>query len=333
MLMKKAAFLGNDTIDRVYGMGRQQRVAEITDLYPVRVADEILSEHLAELKDVEAIFTTWGFPALNDEILDQLPALKIVLYAAGSVKFFAVPMLKRGISVVSGRVPNGTAVARFTCAQICLACKGYFVNARAYSEPGGRQAYMDPRRGLGFFGETVAILGLGAVGRQVAAQITEESMTVMAVDPTVSEVEARELGVELVSVEEAFEKAYVVTNHLPNLESLQSIIGEGYLRSMRENATFINTGRGGQVDQQGLVRAMRDRPDLTALLDVTVPEPLPDESELFTLPNVTLTTHIAGALGNEVVAMADFVIDEFLRWQDGKPLSDPIRLEDLDSMA
>jgi phosphoglycerate dehydrogenase-like enzyme len=102
---------------------------------------------------------------------------------------------------------------------------------------------------------------------------------------------------------------------------------------MRENATFINTGRGGQVDQQGLVRAMRDRPDLTALLDVTVPEPLPDESELFTLPNVTLTTHIAGALGNEVVAMADFVIDEFLRWQDGKPLSDPIRLEDLDSMA
>lgn len=69
---------------------------------------------------------------------------------------------------------------------------------------------------------------------------------------------------------------------------------------MRQGATFINTGRGAQVDEAGLIEVFKRRPDLTALLDITCPEPPEDGSELYTLPNIHLSSHIAGSKNDEV---------------------------------
>jgi phosphoglycerate dehydrogenase-like enzyme len=90
--------------------------------------------------------------------------------------------------------------------------------------------------------------------------------------------------------------------------------------SMRENATFINTGRGATVAEEDLLDVLKQRRDLTAMLDVTTEEPAASESPLFTLPNVFVSTHIAGSMGGEVVRMADYIIEEFLAWQKGEPM-------------
>ena len=91
---------------------------------------------------------------------------------------------------------------------------------------------------------------------------------------------------------------------------------------MPANASFINTGRGETVNHDDLVKVFRKRQDLTALLDVTDPaEPLPPESPLWSLPNVQISSHIAGAKGDEVGRVADFTIDEFERWRRGEPLA------------
>ena len=102
---------------------------------------------------------------------------------------------------------------------------------------------------------------------------------------------------------------------------------------MRENATFINTGRGAQVVEADLIETLRERPDLTALLDVTFPEPPAADSELYRLSNVQLSSHIAGSMNDEVVRMADFMIEEFIAWEAGKPLRYQVTRELLERMA
>ena len=89
---------------------------------------------------------------------------------------------------------------------------------------------------------------------------------------------------------------------------------------MREGAVFINTGRGAQVNEAELIEVLEKRPDLTALLDVMHPEPPEDGSKLYTLPNVRLSTHIAGSINDEVHRMADYMIEELRRYLAGEPL-------------
>ena len=111
-----------------------------------------------------------------------------------------------------------------------------------------------------------------------------------------------------------------MSNHLPDKPATVGLMTEAHFRSMRPGATFINTGRGAQVNEAGLIKAMQTRPDLTALLDVQYPEPQVAGSPLYTQPNIHLTSHIAGSLNDEVRRMPDYMIEEFKRWQAGEPL-------------
>ena len=102
---------------------------------------------------------------------------------------------------------------------------------------------------------------------------------------------------------------------------------------MRECAVFINTGRGAQVVEEDLVRALTERADLTVVLDVTDPEPSPLGHPFYTLPNCFLTPHIAGSLGGEVVRMAEYIVDEYTAWTEGRPVRYDVTLKMLETMA
>ena len=130
-----------------------------------------------------------------------------------------------------------------------------------------------------------------------------------------------------ISLEEAFSKAYVISNHLPNRDDNIGVINRTHFESMRHGATFINTGRGAQVNEADMIDVLKARPDLTALLDVTFPEPPAEGSELYTLPNVKLSSHIAGSLNDEVHRMADYVIGDYLHFAAGEPLEHEVTEE------
>ena len=110
------------------------------------------------------------------------------------------------------------------------------------------------------------------------------------------------------------------------------MIGAPSARRAR-TSDFINTGRGATVAQDEMIAVLRQRPNLTALLDVTNPEPPLPDSPLHELLNVHLSTHLAGSIGDEVVRMADYMIDEFERWARGEPLRYAVTLEMLETMA
>lgn len=314
-----------ENIERVYGQERQERLG-----FPRIVAPAQLEALLPELAQTEVIFSTWGMPCLTEAQLAALPKLRAVFYAAGSVQGFARPLLERGITVVSAWLANGVPVAEFTLAQILLSAKGYFRNVDEYR---ATHSYRGSARGPGCYGETVALLGAGAVGREVIRLLKPFSLHILVFDPFLSEAAARELGVEKVGLDEAFSRGIVVSNHLANNPQTAQMLKATHFAQLRPGATFINTGRGLTVVESELADVLRARPDLTALLDVTWPEPAPADSPLWELPNVRISTHLAGSTGNEVRRMADWCLDEFERWTQGKPLRSSVTLEMLETMA
>lgn len=135
------------------------------------------------------------------------------------------------------------------------------------------------------------------------------------------------------SLEEAFARAFVVSNHLADKPETAALINGGLLSLLRDGGVFINTGRGRTVNEADLAETLGRRPDLTALLDVTHPEPVPPDSPLLRLPNVRVTSHIAGSVGDEVHRLADYCIEEFDRYARGEPLCHAVTAEMLASMA
>lgn len=318
------------TADQVFGMGRQDRLREIVDLYPHVITEKTFEEHAEALAKAEVMFGTWGIAKLTPLRYDMMPRLKAIFYAAGTVKMFAESALERGIRVVSAWRVNAIPVAEFTLAQIILSAKGYFANTAAFTS---RAAQKTAPRGQGNFEQTVALLGAGAIGRKLIELLRPYRLNVVVFDPFLTDEDAKDLGVEKVSLEDAFSRGAVISNHIANIPDTIGMLGGDLFRSMQPGATFINTGRGAQVNEPEMIAALKERPDLFALLDVTHPEPPVEGSPLYTLPNVKLSTHIAGSIGNEVVRMADLVIEEFLCWQAGLPLAHEVTADMLERMA
>ena len=316
----KAAFFLNHQrhLQYVYREPQHDAVLERCSIHPVIINRSNFEEQVEGLQDIEYIFSTWSMPDLSEEDIRKLPNLKAVFYAAGSVQGFARPFLKCGVKIFSAWAANAIPVAEFTLAQILLSCKGYFRNTRScntWEERTGGQLHS----GLGIYNNSVALIGFGMIGRKLADLLRPFHMDVMVVDPYVTDEVLAGHGCRRAGLEEAFETAYIISNHLPNLPSTKGMLNGDLFARMRSDATFINTGRGAQVVEADLIHVLSERPDLTALLDVTYPEPPEKGSAFYELPNVQLSSHIAGSINQEVVRMADYMIEEYDRLLQGEP--------------
>ena len=288
-------------------------------------------------KDAEAVFSSWGMPCLSaDKIAENLPRLRAVFYAAGSVQAFARPFLERGVRVYSAWLENAVPVAEFAVSQILLANKGFFPLCRLIHSPESRQAAMARLSTFpGNFDCRVGLLGCGGIGRLVAKALSAHRLEMLVFDPFLPDERAASLGVRKTGLEEIFSTCQTVSNHLANNAETRGLLCYALFSKMLPNATFINTGRGAQVVEKDLVRALREEPGRSAVLDVTWPEPPEERSPFYTLPNVYLTPHMAGSSGLEVRRMGEAMLEEFRAW-----LADPtapsrreVSLKMLETMA
>lgn len=328
----KAAFICDaDNVKRVYSQKALDTLHEIFDFY-----EGIFTKKDAKkLFDVECLFSTWGMPSFTeDEIKAFFPKLKIVFYAAGSVQHFARPFLNLGIKVISGWMANAVPVIEYTVAQIILANKGFYGAMRiCNSNKNYTEAQGFFRKFPGSYGANVGLISLGAIGSGVAKRLKDYNLNVLAYDPFISEERAKELGVTLASLEELFESCQVISNHAPNLPTTQKMIDKRHFSRMQETATFINTGRGAQLVEEDLLDALRDHPYRSAVLDVTDPEPPISGSELYSLPNVFLTPHIAGSIGDECMRMSEYIAEDAAAFASGNALKYEVSIKMLDTMA
>lgn len=139
--------------------------------------------------------------------------------------------------------------------------------------------------------------------------------------------------VEPASLEEIFSECEVISNHLANNEQTRNILHYDLFRRMHDNATFINTGRGAQVVEADLVRALKEKSHCCAILDVTDPEPPDPDSPFFGMENVILTPHLAGSQRDEWWRMAEYMYEEALLLEAGKPTRYHVTHKMLETMA
>ena len=332
----KAIFLCERT-NKIFSVFDLQTVKELRTLVEIEQKIYTKADVLREpemFSDVELVFSTWGMPVFTeDEIKSCFPSLKCVFYGAGTVQAFARPFLSCGVKVFSAWAANAVPVAEMTVAQIILANKGYFLTSRIYRREGqiaAKNAFADCP---GNYGETVGIIGAGMIGRLVIKMLKSYNLKVVVFDPFLPEDKAIELGVEKCELSSLFERAFVVSNHLANNAQTVGMLNYELFSRMRENAVFINTGRGAQVVEDDLVRALRERPDITALLDVTYPEPPVEGHSFYELGNCLLTPHIAGSAGDEVARMGLYMLRECEAYLSGSPVSYEVNEKMLETMA
>lgn len=293
-----------------------------------------LEQNPEKFKDTEFIFTSWSMTQLSrEEIKALLPSLKAVFYAAGTVQYFARPFLNCGVKVFSAWAANAVPVAEYTVAQIILANKGFY-RASAVMGKGEVQRARDISNSYnGNFGENIGIIGAGMIGKLVIEMLKNYKLNVFVFDPFLPDEKAEELGVKKCSLEELFASCRVVSNHLANNEQTKGMLNSKLFEALLPNATFINTGRGAQVVEDDLVSVLEKRSDITAILDVTDPEPPVAGHKFYSLPNCILTPHIAGSKGKEVNRMAEYMAEEYIKFTNNQPSSYNVTLEMLETMA
>ena len=276
-------------------------------------------EHRVQLAQVEVLIGSWGISTLDQELLEAMPRLRVVLYGAGTVREFLRPEFwRRNIQLASAANANAGPTAAFAEAMILLSLKHtwFYLRRNLIGWPS-----LQDTASSGVHGATVGIIGLSRVGREVVRGLQRHEVRILASDPTATPEQARQLGVELVDLPAVFAHSDVVSLHAPLFPQTTGMITGELLRRLKPHATFVNTARGAIVREPELVAVMRERPDLTAVLDVTDPEPAPADSPLRTLPNVVLTPHLAGARHREIGLIGRSVMAELDRYLRGLPLS------------
>lgn len=330
----KAIFLnGNaDMVMRVYTEKQREKMKEL-----MSISDHVYTLEDARqdesVRDTDVIFSTWGFPAMQiEEIESVFPALKAIYYAAGSVQMFAKPFLDKGVRLFSAWHANGVPVAEYAVAQIVLAAKGYFRLA-AMTRTDRMEAAKIINYYPGIFDIKVGLLGLGAIGTMVAERLKAYDVEVYAYDPFASDEKFERLNVRRADMAEIFASCDIVSNHLANRPATQGIIKREHLLSMRDYSTFINTGRGAQLNEADLHDLLTIKPSVTALLDVLTNEEYSDTNPLNKLENCFITPHIAGSTGKEVNRMAQYMIDAFEKVSRGEAVNCEVTMGMLETMA
>lgn len=280
----------------------------------------------AVLADVEVLLTGWGCPLISADVLDHAPKLRAVIHAGGTAADVVdVPeAVQRGIVLSNAGVANAIPVAEYTVAMILLANKRATSAERLYRE---RRSLIDREvelRDTGNYRRKVGLVGASRIGRVVAQMLAATDLRVSIYDPYASDAAIADLGARRSSLAELMSESDVVSLHPPVTSETVGMIDRLLLARMRDGATLINTARGGIVDQVALLAELRTG-RIDAVLDVTTPEPLPPDHELWSLPNVTLTPHIAGATGNELGRLGRFVVEELERFSDGLRFAYPER--------
>lgn len=230
--------------------------------------------------------------AITSRVIAAAPKLKVIVKRGAkpeNVDYEAAT--KRGIIVSWTPGVNYVAVAEHTVMlMLCIAKKTIQQMERLRTG-----AWRESDAGLQeLCGKTVGIVGLGGIGRALCRMLGGFDVTFLAYDPYISPAQAKEVNVNLVSLKELLRQSDYVTLHAALTEETRHLIGEKELSMMKKTAHFINTARGGLIDESALVKALKEGEIAGAGLDVFESEPPEHENPLFHLPNVVVTPHMAG---------------------------------------
>ncbi|KAG5548202.1 hypothetical protein RHGRI_013786 [Rhododendron griersonianum] len=196
--------------------------------------------------------------------------------------------MARNISQASESVKAGSVVKAF-----CPSAKVKFVSDLVYSF--ARKWQRSKYVGVSLVGKTLAVMGFGKVGSEVARRAKGLGMHVIAHDPYAPADRARAIGVELVSFDEALATADFISLHMPLTASTSKVLNDETFAKMKKGVRIVNVARGGVIDEEALVKALDAGIVAQAALDVFTVEPPPTDSKLVSDERVTVTPHLGAS--------------------------------------
>jgi len=251
----------------------------------------------------------------------------VALSSAGYTRYdrddFRAAMKARGTPVTNASTVFANPCAEHVLAQMLALARNLPVQLR--NQDGAREwRYQEDRfTSKSLSGQSVVLLGFGAIGRRLAEFLRPFGGRVVAYRRTARGDE----GIEVVNdagLPAALGAADQVVNLLPDSPSTRGFMDTVRFRQMKRGARFYNVGRGTTVDQPALIAALETGQVAHAYLDVMEPEPLPPEHPLWSAPNCFITCHIAGGTVDQDEKLVRFFLENFRRFKAGEGLLDRI---------
>jgi len=256
------------------------------------------------------------------------PGIRWVEVSSAGYTRYDTPSFREGLRARGSVFTNASQVYADSCAEHVLAMMLALGRQLlpSYREQLGARAwpYQERRDASRLLkGQTVVLLGFGAIGTRLAELLAPFRMKVYAVRRRIRS----EPGVHVVSEESltrVLAEADHVVNLLPENDETRTYVNARRISCFRPGARFYNVGRGPTVDQDALVKGLQSGRIGAAYLDVMVPEPLPPEHPLWSAPNCFLTPHTAGGRDNLNIQLVRHFLSNLRAFEAGAPMADRV---------
>ena len=276
-----------------------------------------VDEASGALQNFDILCTLRERMVIPRNLIESLPNLKFIVVTGKRYDAIDVAAAaERGVPVSNTNVRGGGGVAELVWGLILSCARHIPLEARRMREGGWQNSI-----GITLRGKTLGVLGLGSVGRQVAAIGQAFGMDVVAWSQNLTGDAAQRAGARLVSKDELFRMSDVLTVHVVLSDRTRGLVGQAELAQMKSTAILVNTARGPIVDEAALIDALFHRRIAMAGLDVFDAEPLPDAHPLRKFDNVVLTPHLGYYTREMVGAYYEDAITTIEAWLDGSPIN------------
>ena len=268
------------------------------DVWKKTIKKYFKNEKIISIKDYKKFNNVkyaiiWNLP---DETLSKLKNLKIIFsMGAGIDHILKLKNYNRKIPIIRIKDPKmGERIANYSLAQIL----NYQLNFKIFQNSQNKKYWSGERTPIDNQNLTVGILGLGFLGSYIAKKLIKLNYNVIAYKKS----SKRFLNIKVYTkknITKFIKNSDVIVSILPATPETDNIINESFLKKMKKKSCLINIGRGNAIDENALIKHLKRNKEFYAYLDVFKNEPLKSSSKLWTLPNVTITPHVAGVTAIE----------------------------------
>lgn len=293
-----------------------EKLGELT-VYDRTPADQVVERS----KDAEIILT--NKTPITRETLKQLPKLQFISVLATGYNIVDTQAAReRNIPVSNVPVYGTDSVAEYTFALITSHFRrpvlhDELVRKGEWRKSGDFSFWRAPLQELA--GKTIGIVGFGRIGRRVGDLAAAFKMRVLAHDEYRQNPPSYDFAWR--QPEELFAESDVVTLHCNQTPENTGMVNKDLLSRMKKTAFFVNTARGGLVNEADLAQALKDGQLAGAAVDVVSQEPITDDNPLLTAPNILITPHIAWAACEARVRLMQITAENIVKFQAGEPIN------------
>ncbi len=282
-------------------------------------------EELMEyIKDVDILFTGWGTPRVDADVMKAANRLKIHAHTGGSVaNMISKEEYEQGVIVLSGNDLFAKSVAEGCLAYTLMALRCMYEDVVSMKHGGWKRV---PGRNSGLIQKKIGLVGFGAITKYYIKLLQWFEPEILVASERLTQEEAAKWGVRVASKEEIFETCDVISLHGALNDTTRGNITGDLLKRIKPGALFVNTARAGLVDEEAMMKELRTG-RFKAVLDVYHQEPLPLESELRNMDNVLAFPHMAGPTFDMREKVTLKLIKDIRAILDGREYEDGIPYE------